>query len=582
MSLVDKIPPLVSALAFGYGVGMAAPDAALDSVKGTVRGAVAPDAAQAYPGHVYPGQPYPGQPYPGAPYPGQYGPAGWIAPSGHPVTFDRPVPLGGPRFSSPVGGSESPELAELRRFGGDERHDGASCSLHGPTHSRALNASDASAPGIDFDMLDPASSETLSRLQLPDLPLSVSQQAMKYVKYFTRSNKGRGMFIAWLKRSGRYQEMIREELRSRRLPEDLMWLAMIESGFDAKIRSPAGAMGLWQFMPATGAVYGLRQNHQIDQRKNPRLATQAAVHHLRDLYMRFGDWDLALASYNMGYEQLLDRIDRYGTADFNELVRQGALPEETSKYVPKIAAAAIVANNLERFGFQDVKIERPIDSAEIAVAPGTPLKVLAKATGVSTSTIRKLNPDMLGHSVPSGRGDYLLLVPPEQLSRARAALPALLANERENVHDDLLDHGDLLGGTPFERDVADPDASLLSLLPRYKPKRRALRDPLAEGVDPDERTAASDARSDDDEIERVGRRVLSYRVEKGDTLIGVARTFAMDLEDVARQNGLTTKSRLREGEVLKLKVVPDILGDGDESSTSERGGEPAKRGRDSG
>lgn len=565
MSLVDKIPPLVSALAFGYGVGMATPDAALDTVSGTVKSGFerSADARSA----------------------GPYAPARQPSAPSRDGSFGRPVQLAGPKFSSPVGGSESPELAELRRFGGDVRHEGPSCSLHGPLHSQARYASELDAPAVDFEMLDPASGEILSRLQMPDLPVSVSQQAMKYVRYFTRSQKGRGMFTAWLKRSGRYQEMIQEELRARRLPEDLMWLAMIESGFDPKAKSPMGAMGLWQFMPATGAVYGLRQNHHVDQRKNPRLATQAAVHHLRDLYMRFGDWDLALASYNMGYEQLLDRIDRYGTADFNELVRQGALPEETSKYVPKIAAAAIVANNLDRFGFGDVKIERPVDSAEIPVPAGTPLKVLAKATGVSTNTIRALNPDMLGPSVPAGRGDYLLLVPPEQLSRARAALPALLANHKEQVGDDLLDPVDLLGGRPatFERDVADPDASLLALLPRYKPKRRALRDPLSdeEEIEPqDERRAPSRG---DDELAEAGRRVLSYRVEKGDTLIGVARTLGIDVADVAKANGLTPKSKLREGEVLKLHVVPDLVPEQKGRSATPSGeAEPTRRDADQG
>src|SRR6185369_10570483 len=117
----------------------------------------------------------------------------------------------------------------------------------------------------------------------------------------------------------------------------------------------------------TGDVYGLQQNKHMDQRRNPRLATQAASHHLRDLYLRFGEWDLALAAYNMGYEQLLDAIDRYGTTDFNELARQEAIPAETAAYMPKIAAAAIVSNNLERFGFDRVQVQRPIDAAEIPV-----------------------------------------------------------------------------------------------------------------------------------------------------------------------------------------------------------------------
>src|SRR5262245_21283626 len=128
----------------------------------------------------------------------------------------------------------------------------------------------------------------------------------------------------------------------------------------------------------------------------------------------------------MGYEQLLDAIDKYGTTDFSELSRQHALPEETSSYVPKIAAAAIVANNLERFGFDKVEVSRPVDATEMPVPGGTPLRILARAAGVSTQQVRTLNPDILGERVPPGRSEYLVMVPPDTLSRVRAALPAML------------------------------------------------------------------------------------------------------------------------------------------------------------
>lgn len=369
------------------------------------------------------------------------------------------------------------------------------------------------------------------------------------------------MLETWLKRSGRYQDMVQLALREWRLPEDLIWLAMIESGFDARARSPAGAVGLWQFMPATGEVYGLAQNRFIDQRKNPRLATQAAAHHLRDLHQRFGDWNLALAAYNMGYEQLLSAIDRYGTADFNELARQGALPQETASYVPKIAAAALVANNLERFGFDAVKVSRPLDAAEIAAPPGTPLRLLAKAAGVSTATLRTLNPDLLQDKVPPGRGDYLVMVPAEALARAQASLPALLDSEPLVNDAAVLNPVDLLGGRDFAGRSRAPgeEGSLLSLLP--KPKRRALRDPLDELARPDD-DGGDDG--DDDDVSprrrsRSRRPLVMYKVGPGDSLIGVARQFAVDVEDLARENGLDPDAKLREGALIKLRARPELL-----------------------
>lgn len=522
MSLVDKIPPLVSALAFGYGVGMAAPDHTLATVQTAVIGA---------------------------------------APSEARPRAMMPLPAS-PRLhlAASVPGGESPLLAELRSVRGDSRH-GPACDHHDrhPAESRLRRESRASDDEyVDDDELDRHEAEALSRLQLPDVPLSMSKQTLKYVRHFTRSDRGRGTFETWLKRSGRFQEMIQSELRARRLPEDLIWVAMIESGFDPTARSPAGAVGLWQFMPATGGVYGLKQTPQMDLRKNPRLATQAAAHHLRDLYVRFGDWNLALAAYNMGYEQLLDRIDRYGTADFNELVRQSALPEETSKYVPKIAAAALVANNLEKFGFDHVELGKPWDGAEVPVPPSTKLSTLAKAAGVPTATIRKLNPDILGDSVPRGKGDFLVLVPPESVSRAMAALPAMMKLEGA-VGEDLSDPFALVGGrdpsaTTVNQRAVDDDASLLALLPKPKKKRRSLRDPLLE---------ADDAMAEDEgrPTSRTARQALMYRVGPGDTLAGVARQFALDVEDVARSNGLDPDGKLREGALLKLSVRKQLLED---------------------
>jgi membrane-bound lytic murein transglycosylase D len=366
--------------------------------------------------------------------------------------------------------------------------------------------------------------------------------------------------------------MIEGELRGRRLPEDLIWVAMIESGFDARAKSPAGAVGLWQFMPATGAVYGLARSPYMDQRKNPRMASQAAAHHLRDLYLRFGSWDLALAAYNMGYEQLLNAIDKYGTSDFNELARQEAIPAETAAYVPKIAAAAIVANNLERFGFDKVEVSRPIDAAEIAVPPGTPLKVLAKASGVATSAIRTLNPDILGERVPPGRGDYLVMIPADTVSRARAALPSMLENE-PLVADDaqVLDPVSLLGGRELVKQRSrGEDSSLLSLLPRYK-RRATLRDPgdelASDDSGPDlERVLDRDrGRDDEDEAPRrshrssKGRETVMYRISPGDTLVGIARQFAMDVDDVSHPNRLDESDPLRVGGLIKLKVRRDLL-----------------------
>ncbi len=548
MSLVHKIPPMISALAFGYGVGMAAPDSTITHVHAAV---------SAY--------------QQGAP------------PSAAAPRYSAAAGSTAPKIAGPgAGGDESQELSRLRDLvlRDEKRAAGGGQDAPAPSFSRPPRyTSNMEQQADDIDDLDPAGAAALSRLQLPDLHIPVTRRTLKYVKFFTRTDRGRGMFETWLKRSGRYQEMIEGELRGRRLPEDLIWVAMIESGFDARAKSPAGAVGLWQFMPATGAVYGLARNAFMDQRKNPRMASQAAAHHLRDLYQRFGSWDLSLAAYNMGYEQLLNAIDKYGTSDFNELARQEAIPAETAAYVPKIAAAAIVANNLERFGFDKVEVSRPIDSAEIAVPPGTPLKVLAKASGVATSAIRTLNPDILGERVPPGRGDYIVMIPADTVSRARAALPSMLENEPlVDADAQILDPVSLLGG----RDLVKPrggreDSSLLSLLPRAR-HRASLREP-GEDVESDDRDAGDDLarvldrdrgrdrdRDDEDDAPRRssrrasrGRETVMYRINPGDTLVGIARQFAMDVDDVSHANKIDENDPLRVGGLIKLKVRRDLL-----------------------
>jgi membrane-bound lytic murein transglycosylase D len=536
---------MISALAFGYGVGMAAPEATLASVHDAVAG---------------------------------YHEAPRVSTANLP-----PVSQVTRVTASGIGGDESRELSRLREIGARDapKEKGESCELDRPLFSKLPHyESRMDRDVMEADDLDAAGSEALSRLQLPDLRISVTKRTLKYVRFFTRSDRGRGMFETWLKRSGRFQELIQTELRDRRLPEDLMWVAMIESGFDPRAKSPAGAVGLWQFMPSTADVYGLAQTKHLDQRKNPRLATQAATHHLRDLYYRFGGWDLALAAYNMGYEQLLDTIDKYGTADFNELARQEAIPAETAAYVPKIAAAAIIANNLEHFGFDKVEIQRPVDAAEITAPPGTPLRTIAKAAGVSTATLRTINPDILGERVPPGHGDYIVQIPADTVARARAALPVMLETEPLVVGDDAaLDPIDMLQSKElFRRRAQSEDDSLLSLLPHYK-RRGSLRSPL----DADDGDEPSSSARDDDEhdaplVDRVDRDVdgprrilghkprhrretLVYRVAAGDTLVGIARQFATDADDVARRNGLDGEEKLKAGSLLKLRVRRDLLDD---------------------
>lgn len=540
---------MISALAFGYGIGMATPDATLDSMRNAV------GDAHAVPGHAFAGR---GATVPNYPQQPGYYPADAYAP-----VPGGPLALGHSGHAHPLERrAESDQLARLR-----SPYASHSCKIHPTQSTEPSYASQEPGDGVwgDIDHLDPAGKEALSRLQLPDFNVPVTRGALKYVRFLTRSSRGRGLFESWLKRSGRHQDMILEALREWHLPEDLIWVAMIESGFDPRAKSPAGAMGLWQFMKATGSVYGLEVNQFMDQRKNPQVATRAAAHHLRDLYQRFGSWDLAMAAYNMGYEQLLDRIDRYGTTDFSELARQRALPSETINYVPKIIAAALVANNLERYGFDDVKIYRPESVAEISVPSGTSIGTIAKAAGISARIVRKHNPHVLTAHVPPGYKDFIIYLPSDSISRARAALPSML-DERVAYDDaDILDPNDLSGfgrkrSKHLRHHMWNEDENLLSMLP--KPKRRSLRSRVGDPLEREPRKVYDEnfaAVAEEFKPKRADREIVMYRVTKGETLIGVARQFALDVDDLARDNAIESDSKLREGALLKLMVKRDVL-----------------------
>ena len=525
---------MISALAFGYGVGMAAPEGALDKMRQAV----------------------------GAP-----------APAGHPllVAADRGPARAAlrtgrvayvPQHDDRAGvdemlgrfRDEAAGLTKLRERGAAGR-----AMPPGREQSLAADVDDGEDSFRESDELDDDTQQMLSRLQLPDFRVPITRRSLSYVRFLTRSDRGRDMFATWLKRSGRYSEMIQQELRERSLPEDLIWVAMIESGFDPRAKSPAGAVGLWQFMQATGDVYDLIVNKYVDERRNPVKATRAAAQHLRDLYERFGAWDLALAAYNMGYEQLLSAIDRAGTTDFWELSRQHALPKETAAYVPKIVAAALVANNLERYGFDDVKVARPVLLSELGVPPGTSLRTIARAAGMTQSDFRKINPHLLAAHIPPGEGVYPVLLPADAMPRARAALPAMLEDKYAYRDTAALEP---IGALDFASTKTwDEDESRLEFLP--KPKRRSLRSVLGNKAGDPARDGDGDRDADRmlDELDpqRRGRETLLYRVGPGDSLIAVARQFAVDVDVLARDNGLDASDMLKEGALLRVSVKPEVL-----------------------
>ena len=294
-------------------------------------------------------------------------------------------------------------------------------------------------PPVDEDLDDPDGA-AIASLVMPDLRVPLTRRTMRFVRFFGRSERGRGIFLQRYRRAALYRDIVEQALREAGLPEDLLWLAAIESSFDPRAVSPAGAAGLWQFMPRTGAMYGLHQSDWVDERRSLTRATAAAVGHLRDLYERFGRWDLALAAYNLGYERVLGAMQRVaeardpserGAIGVADLAQAGAIPDETANYVPQITAFALIAANRARFGLDqpDLDAGRPLQVGELAVPEATRLRTIARAAGVSTAVLREYNPQLLRDRTPPTGGDYLVAIPADRVARALATFPAYLEHE---------------------------------------------------------------------------------------------------------------------------------------------------------
>ncbi len=212
----------------------------------------------------------------------------------------------------------------------------------------------------------------------------------------------------WMERSGKYAPMIQAELHRRDMPQDLLYLAFIESGFTPRAYSTAAASGIWQFIAETGRRYGLEVNAEVDERRDPLKSTGAALDYLQELHNRFGSWYLAAAAYNSG-ENRIARIMREETGSergHDSLFWKIAprLPKETRNYVPLMLAAGYINKQPVQYGFTDVAYQDPL-AFEVAWVPGgTPLSVVAQAAGVTDSVVKDLNPHLMKGRTPAERG----------------------------------------------------------------------------------------------------------------------------------------------------------------------------------
>jgi membrane-bound lytic murein transglycosylase D len=365
-----------------------------------------------------------------------------------------------------------------------------------------------------------------------DLPLTVNDEVLSFLNFF-RTPRGRAIVEAGLRRQGRYHEMISRVLHEEGVPQDLIYLAQAESAFQPLALSRAGARGMWQFVAYRGTQYGLRRTWWIDERQDPEKATRAAAQHLRDLYGLFGDWYLAMAAYNCGPGNVQKGIERTGYADFWELYRRNVLPKETKNYVPIILALTLIAKDAAHYGI-DVDPETPVTTDVVKPGRAIDLRLVAETIDVDAETLRGLNPSLLRLATPDDPA-FELHLPAGTADRFSAEIADIPADKWVSWRRHRVEAGETLTAiakkyhvTPAaigEANSLQPRAALESgeklIIPASSPQAETKR------------------------------HLVSYRVRKGDTFLGIADRFSVESDDLKKWNRLKT-NHVNRGMVLRI------------------------------
>lgn len=394
-----------------------------------------------------------------------------------------------------------------------------------------------------------------------DLPVQINEDVLAFVTYFR--TRHRGSIEAGLARSGRYLSMMREVFRQEGVPQDLVYMALIESNYKPWALSRAKARGIWQFIPETGRRYGLRQSTWIDERSDPEKSTRAAARYLKDLHGMFDDWYLAMAAYNCGEQRIAREVASGERKTYWDLVRQSRLPRETMNYVPAIIAGMVISKNPEAFGVS-VEPESPLRYDSVVLPVSTSFRMVAQKLQTSVDYLRELNPELRKGRTPPV--PYPLKVPPGRGGNLVQDVLAMAIDEREGSVTYVIKKGDTLWKIARDHGVDMEElADWNDITVKSKLRVGAVMQVPVYARREQERTTATSRLADAGQVvaPRIdpaagasaarGKR-LNYRVRKGDTLYRIARRYKVSIERLAQWNEGVAKKDLRPGDVLTIYV----------------------------
>lgn len=392
----------------------------------------------------------------------------------------------------------------------------------------------------------------------------------KRVKYWLDFFQGpaRERMTVWLQRKPRYESMIRAKMRDYSVPEDMVYLALIESGYSNSAVSRARATGMWQFMKGTGKLYGLRIDSWVDERRDPVRATDAAARHLADLRDRFGSMYLAAAAYNAGAGKVGRGMKRLGVsedaedeeeanASFFKLYDTRYIRQETKDYVPKLIAAALIAKQPEKYGFAKVTGIEALAYDSVIVPDATGLDVIARLADTNLAILREFNPHYIRLVTPPRQTSVIRL--PVGLGDVTAArYAAMPVKARINYVEHIVVKGQTIGGIARNYRVTTKliaDANPGVRTNRLRPGTHLVIPtsyvpPVAEPSAPRAKVTP---------VKGSSSTTIRYRVRSGESLWTIAEKYNTTIEKLRSLNALTRNESLKAGQVIRVPAPADSV-----------------------
>lgn len=389
-----------------------------------------------------------------------------------------------------------------------------------------------------------------------EIPVTLNNEVKAGIEYFLTD--ARRFMIRSIGRSHKYVPMMQKILRKNDLPPDLAYLVLIESGYRVDAISPAGAGGLWQFIPATGRRYGLKINDWVDERMHPEKATHAAAGYLKDLYGMFNSWNLAAAGYNCGEGKVIRCMKKYKVKDFWELAElETCLRDETKQYVPKFLAAMIIAKDPKSYGLTGIEPQKPDEFDEVMIPTATDLNLIAKLAGTKESVIRDLNPYLKLWATPLNELNYTVRVPKGSGHKFRAAYAKVNPRKRLKTSVHTVQSNESLKTIAK---VYKLSPSTLKTYNKLNSNRLKKGQKIKLPVDPvvynaRQKEYQSRMAAERRKLEKIGNRMV-YTVRSGDNPWLIAKRFDIHWKDIAVWNDIADVKKIMPGDELVLFLGP--------------------------